>query len=143
MISKYRAIPIDKPKDSGEFVHGDYIYYLGWTFILPDKIPASVIKDIDVSTVRNIGKMVVEVHSDTVGQYTGRNDKNKVEIYADSRVWIQKYGNGTVFWHDLHCVFYVRMDKKHQGGNLLLLDEDSRRMKVIGTIHDKAEGSRE
>lgn len=78
-----------------------------------------------------------EVHPDTVGQFTGRKEKNDVDVYEADRIWIQKYGNGTVFWHELHCVFYVRMDKKHMGGDLLLLPEDSRRMKVIGTIYDK------
>ena len=78
------------------------------------------------------GKFVLE-------QYTGRDDKKGGGVYKNSRVELQQYGGGTVLWSDFACGFVVLMDDKHMGGNVLLLPEDSRRIKVIGSIHDDLE----
>ncbi len=72
-----------KRVDNGEEVKGNLVSYFGETFILPCKIPAEDCVNIDVSTVKNIGKMVVQVRADTIqievcGQWFSGKELSKI-----------------------------------------------------------------
>ncbi len=75
----YRATPIDKPADSGEFVYGYLIAYEGYSFIFSYKDKKGFIHSFS------------EVHPSTIGQQIGEQDKHGKEIYAGDKVEIMTY----------------------------------------------------
>jgi hypothetical protein len=78
-------------------------------------------------------KMVYEVITDTIGQYTGLHDKNGKEIYFDDIVR-NKYGDiGSVIWFS---DWSMRVD--WGGGDIHFIDPEWG-LEVIGNIHDNPE----
>ncbi len=94
----YRATPIDKPVDSGEFVYGYLIAYEGYSFIFSYKDKKGFIHSF------------IEVHPETVGQQIGKVcHYTKKEIYGGmtmrSRDGLRKY---TVTYSDIFCRWYLK-----------------------------------
>lgn len=77
----------------------------------------------------------VEVHGDSIGQYTGLTDKNGVEIY-EGDVYHQGDPNitYTVVWHDTGLI-----GKQNGSSSYAGLSHWQDRIEVIGNIHDNLE----
>ena len=79
----------------------------------------------------------IEVHRDTVGQYTGKQDRNDAEVYDGTKLLyenLEYYEICTVFWDDEDASWRVAFD---DNSNCTLSDLDKSLITVIGTIHDK------
>lgn len=101
-------------------------------------------------------KMVYEVITDTIGQFTGLRDKNGKEVYEGDILRGNEYpfnSDGVdnyfaeIVWGDNVCGFYRITRKKPNStvrgishGNFSELDdEDIKSFEVIGNIHDNPE----
>ncbi len=74
----------------------------------------------------------IEVHLDTVGQYTGRNDIENTEAYVGDKIITEDMGDRTIEWLDLACG-WVCFDEKRIYCRL----SDIGDFEITGTIHDK------
>ena len=128
--------------DNGEWVHGYIVKVaspcgLGWVMHIPAKDPDD-------------NHRVVQVDPATIGQYTGLNDKNGVEIYegdivSPSNSWnpelkfVVTFGKG-VFDSGYYSFtgFYLISDDGRQGEDQYEISKDSV-YEIIGNIHDNPE----
>ena len=122
----YRAIPIDKAIDSGEFVYGWYVVIDGRCCIVE--------KDCGSSTYRLEAAVAydnfMEVHPTTVGQQVGLSDKNgKQEAYAGDEIKTLVRGK----W----CIDTIHWSK--YGWFPWACDDDytGKEFEIIGNIHTK------
>ena len=114
-MKPYRATPIDKPVDSGEFVYGWYIKYQSQHFIFPIKSNKSF-----------LGRFI-EVHPSTVGQQVGLKDKHGKEIYKGDQY---KEGNKTFTVVFASGSF---MGDWMNGSSQRFIDHEN--IEIIGNIH--------
>lgn len=151
---KFRGIS----KDTGLFVHGNLIQ-------------SSVYKDghtqcwIQEKSLLGLGAVstptanFTEVHSKTVGQFTGLQDKNGVGIYegdilAFTHEWEEQPTKQVVFNNEFHSYTLLsKEDKRHVDGgynhfkywdtdedNIYLLHQvDAYQIEVVGNIHQNSE----
>lgn len=121
-IIKFRG----KKIDNGEWLYGYYFKYGDTHNIVPDRYSS-----------KPFGYFYV--HPETVGQFTGLNDKNGKEIYEGDICKLNfNYSNdkiGTVYF-EYGCFF---VDDKHPSGNLPLRsfrESKDNIIEIIGNIHD-------
>ena len=131
----YRATPIDKPVDSGEFVYGWYSEC--WS-------ASSGYNDIG-SHIRWLDKEgnfhEEEVHRSTVGQQVGLKDKHGKEIYdRDIFQGLRNFAEAVV---STYCIFWDvknyawRASKyKNKTGSIPLTDFVW--LEIISTVHNEA-----
>jgi len=129
---KSRGIPIDKPKDSGEFVYG---YYL--PFYTPsDTHPRFKIEHRIYTYLEEANCSIHnEVHPDTVGQYRGKDDDDK-EIYDGSLItFIPKDASALI--QQIAEVYYCEKRKmtcvKSTAWDCPLFN--CKKIEVIGNVH--------
>ncbi len=124
--------------DNGEWAEGYYIK-LGSHHLIADKTT-----DWDNAGEPGVIEIegLIEVDPATVGQSTGKLDKNGVEIYGgctlrdgsfhdDETLW-----EGVVFWHKDDACWYV---KSQEGIKALAIYAPSQECEVIGDFHDNPE----
>ena len=78
------------------------------------------------------------VEPETVGEYTGLNDKNGTKIFEGDIVKTQGGYNMGVFWHDEFTGFYLKnekLDSTHFFGEAV----EPCQCEVVGNIHDNKE----
>jgi uncharacterized phage protein (TIGR01671 family) len=112
-----------KRKDNGEWAYGDLWQHEGNTWIV---------------TVINGEAERYTVDPETVGQYTGLQDKNGREVFHKD-VW-QFHGlNYTVEWDAEYAMFYLKHPSKRatedDNMHLFVLDQGD----VIGNIYENPE----
>lgn len=99
MINKF----LGKRLDNGERVEGDIIQKAGRAWIVTDFKTPKCIKCGGLQILST----TYEVHPDSVSMWTGKHDKNGVEVYFGERL---KSGAGTeyeVVWVDLMAAFWI------------------------------------
>lgn len=90
------------------------------------------------ATIQQHGCLVYEVHSDTVGQFTGLHDKNGKEIYEGDFLSNGSDDNVLVIWRQDLASFALTKEGwmyDHYFGEAV----DPGYCKVVGTIHDRKE----
>lgn len=144
----YRAIPITKPIDSGEFVFGWYASTKGKHYIVVDDgnivVPNDSLAVFDTQLIA-----FFEVHPSTIGQQVGLCDKNGKEAYhKDICVGNWPYADKCIIeWDEERCGFYLQPVK---GDGLLgraAYDKgyklNARKFEIIGNIHTAPQNGKE
>ena len=127
-MRKYRG----KRKDNGELVYGSHCDLAGLHYIAEYPVGAGQNTD---------GKIIGswhEVHLDTVGQFTGRTDKNRVEIYEDD---LYKAKDGIVYQVQMSLDGWGLFSKGKKGNvpSLYWINVcDKTKGEVIGNVHKES-----
>lgn len=115
-----------KRTDNGEWVYGNLVRGC-------DKKYAYIVEFGNEELCRNY----VDVHPETVGQYTGLKDKNGTKIFEGDIV--------KRFWFDIMCIYQIDYDNVlarfigRAGMNFTAFYCDSEEFEVVGNIHDNPE----
>ena len=129
--AEFRGKPIKAELYGLDFVYGDLIHRGVHAYILPKTTVCSWSPEGKLTTTP------IEVHRDTVGQYTGRKDKNGVKIFKHDKIRF------------IQCLFntkeenfpvreeVVKWDEFRCGWTIDPTEAGRRDIEVIGTIHDK------
>lgn len=117
-----------KRKDNGEWIYGSLV-------LCPEDVEVVTIVVFDEEKNGFICGKYVEVDLNTIGQYTGLNDKNGKKIFEGDVVKTSHY-NGVIEWCDFDASFEVRCEgvivtRNTLAGHVML--------EVIGNIHDNPE----
>lgn len=152
---KREILFIGKRIDDGQWVEGGYLQASGTSKMLIDRTSSNpaewVYKDIcidshlitvftppdtqgwDYGTQFKFYKVI----PDTIGEFTGRKDKNDIKIFNGNLVLLDGCESPhTVTWHeDIACFF---LDHDHEDA-IGFGDVDSSDMEIVGNIHDKSE----
>ena len=135
MIRPYRG----KAINTGEWVKGDLIQWDNRRFIffMPDYSNLQWLKD----EIFN-AETLIEVLPDSVGQYTGRKDKNGVKVYGGDDVDVSMSFEGGTLPHRGYIVYdneFGAFGTKNDAGVTLLHNHCLHTLKVIGNIHTNPE----
>ncbi len=135
-MRSYRATPIDKPVDSGEFVYGYLIAYKGYSFIFSYKDKKGFIQSF------------IEVHPETIGQQVGLKDKNGKgkEIYGGDIIASENGILLEVVWRKLLGQWWTKFaNTSHKGkwSEPLFEAANNNYMKIRGNIHTEPHNGKE
>ena len=146
MIPKFRAIPIVKPVDSGEFVYGGHVFLEEKHYIIPDT--ASITYGVKIITEHDFIEGFIEVHPDTVGMSTGLKERygKKREIWQGDEVrwrpsdyhWAEYCDDldeevaGVIVWYEPAGRWAIEVN----GTTYWPTDEEFFACEIIGNIHE-------
>ena len=117
-----------KRKDNGEWVEGN--------LFIPDISDTPT--QICIGT--NVVRITYDIVPETVGQYTGLNDKNDTKIFEGDILKTNKFSEPNkqyIVKFDLQFGAYIGQDKFNI--YFVTFDGDSDQFEVIGNIHDNPE----
>ena len=140
-MRNYRATPIDKPVDSGEFVYGWYLEISGRHLIITDKATLVVGNNYWFSL-----KGFIEVHPSTVGQQVGLKSKHGKEIYEGDDVDVNMSFEGGTLPHRGIVVYdnvFGAFGTKNEAGITLLHNHCLHTLEIIGNIHTENKNGKE
>ena len=125
-----------KRVDNGEWIYGYLIFSEDYIFDYSERIDIPYIIPFDNFNLKDYREY--RVIPETIGQYTGLEDKNGVEVYEGDKVmfdyeWTKPDEIGVITWNKDTASFQI---KGHiPSSSMKHLD----RMKVIGNIFDEKE----
>lgn len=121
-----------KRLENGEWVRGDLRQVEGHAFILDYDIG-----DDGVSQMSRIFDIAYSIDPSTIGQYSGRKDASKQEVY-DGHI-IQMHDDGTIcaVAYDQDQMCWTAVDS--EGNEIWLSEYADDDFSIIGNIHDNPE----
>ena len=109
-----------------------------WTFgtgILNDGINTWIVNN-PIGTAIKFGETHTKVIAETVGEYTGIDDKNGIKVFEHFIVkWASQYF--AVEWH--HTKFVLKKDLRYEMFDYVLACFDGSEFEVVGNIYDNPE----
>ncbi len=126
MEHKFRG----KRTDNGDWVYGYYICYGAYHYIIEKRTTNWAINP------QIYVPKYIEVHPDSVGMWTGKKDKNSVDVYSGQKLKDDFGGIYSVVWIDLMASFWVVQDS---GQYRKYTAETIEKLEVIGNTTDNPE----
>lgn len=122
--------------DSGDWIYGYYVLAndISQIFVPFPQEDKEFFKN---SEYEKIGGRYKDVISETVGQYTGMEDKNGKKIFEGDIIYRDWFGGLTyqVVYDDLYASFFGETTK----GDFTTFNGDGGSFVIIGNIHDNPE----
>lgn len=109
-IGEYRA----KRIDNGEWIEG-YLYIEKSTSMCLEEYGCSPLINYYIITIENNRRTFIEIDKNTIGQYTGRKDKNGTKIFGRDSIKI-KLRNGRIQ--------YAQVDYSNYYAQFILICDD-------------------
>lgn len=149
MISKYRG----KRIDNGKWVYGEKLTIGNKTIIVPSGASISITAEHNVCEGASYGFgevshsyegsgscWPVEVHPDSVGQWTGKQSVQEKDMFGGHIVNAydgnaELVGTGEIVWLTDHCIWYIA-GNIHNGLGDVLIDDY---LEIIGNTTDNPE----
>lgn len=116
-----------KRKDNGDWVEG-YYAKIGVRHVIIIKQPEDFFtSDMEIGH----GNQIIEVISETVGQYTGLTDKNGTKIFEGDIVVDDDGNKGVIKYSIYECGLFIDFWGTEEN-----IYRNKKDMEVIGNIHD-------
>lgn len=128
-VNKYRGL------HNGKWVYGYYAVIGARDVII--KMKPENFYSVDENLCKRNGNEIVDVKIDTVGQYTGKTDKSRKEIYEDDIVLSDDGKIGQVQWFEEHLAFMIWCVTDNKV--YFAYDNDFSKIEVIGNVHENAD----
>lgn len=128
-VNKYRGLHND------EWVYGYYAVIRKRSVII--KLNSESYYSVDENLQKRSGNEIVDVKTDTVGQYIGVDDKNGKEIYENDIVLSDDGKVGQVQWFEEHLAFMIWCVTDNKV--YFAYDNDFSKIEVIGNVYENAD----
>ena len=128
-VNKYRGLHND------ESVYGYYAVIRKRSVII--KLNSESYYSVDENLQKRSGNEIVDVKTDTVGQYIGVDDKNGKEIYENDIVLSDDGKVGQVQWFEEHLAFMIWCVTDNKV--YFAYDNDFSKIEVIGNVYENAD----
>ena len=139
-----------KSKDDGKWYFGNFLHLRKTTYCFKsdyESDPDNDVYQIIFQQMMDWGlpnkTYSVDVDPNTIGQYTGRKDKNKMQIFEGDIVTVKtKFGKdiGIVVFHEgKFCIYWDSANNYPKNGHICAYYDINSRTEVLGNIYDNSE----